>query len=46
MNLEELTLKELKKLLKQPRLVDAKNIFSIDKLKIENFLFENVGRNL
>ena len=39
-------LKELKKLLIQPCLVDARNIFSIDKLKAENFLFENVGRNL
>ena len=32
-----INLKELKKLLKQPCLVDAKNIFSIDKLKAENF---------
>ena len=39
-------LKELKKLLIQPCLVDARNIFSIDKLKAENFLFENIGRNL
>ena len=39
-------LKELKKLLIEPCLVDARNIFSIDKLKAENFLFENVGRNL
>ena len=39
-------LKELKKLLIQPCLVDAKNIFSIDKLKAENFSFENIGRNL
>ena len=39
-------LKELKKLLIEPCLVDAKNIFSIDKLKAENFSFENVGRNL
>tara|TARA_Y100000816_G_scaffold50844_1_gene32429 strand:+ start:1232 stop:2539 length:1308 start_codon:yes stop_codon:yes gene_type:complete len=39
-------LKELKKLLKQPRIVDAKNIFSIEKLKAENFSFENVGRKL
>ena len=46
MNLEELTLKELKKLLIEPCLVDARNIFSIDKLKAENYLFENVGRNL
>ena len=37
---------ELKKLLKKPCIVDARNIFSIDKLKTENFLFENVGRNL
>ena len=39
-------IKELKKLLIQPCLVDAKNIFSINKLKAENFLFENIGRNL
>ena len=39
-------IKELKKLLIQPCLVDAKNIFSIDKLKAENFLFKNIGRNL
>ena len=39
-------LKELKMLLSQPCLVDAKNIFSTNKLKAENFLFENVGRNL
>ena len=39
-------LKELKKLLVEPCLVDARNIFSIDKLKAENYLFENVGRNL
>ena len=39
-------LKELKKLLKQPCLVDAKNIFSINKLKAENISFENIGRNL
>ena len=39
-------LKELKKLLIEPCLVDARNIFSIDKLKAENYLFENVGRNL
>ena len=39
-------LKELKKLLLEPCLVDARNIFSIDKLKAENYLFENVGRNL
>ena len=30
-------LKELKKLLIEPCLVDARNIFSIDKLKAENF---------
>ena len=39
-------LKELKKLLNQPCLLDAKNIFSIKKLKAEKFLFENVGRRL
>jgi len=39
-------LKELKKLLSRPRVVDAKNIFSIEKLKAENFLFENIGRIL
>ena len=39
-------LKELKKFLIEPCLVDARNIFSIDKLKAENYLFENVGRNL
>ena len=39
-------LKELKKLLIQPRLVDARNIFSVRKLKEEKFMFKNVGRNL
>ena len=39
-------LKELKKLLNQPCLLDAKNIFSIKRLKAEKFLFENVGRRL
>ena len=39
-------LKELRKILIEPCLVDARNIFSIDKLKAENYLFENVGRNL
>ena len=39
-------LKELKKLLNHPFMVDAKNIFSIEKLKAEKFLFENVGRRL
>ena len=39
-------LKELKKLLKTPYLVDAKNIFSINKLKSEKFIFENVGRKI
>ena len=39
-------LKELKKLLKTPYLLDAKNIFSIKKLKSEKFIFENVGRKI
>ena len=39
-------LNELKELLNQPCLLDAKNIFSIKKLKAEKFLFENVGRRL
>ena len=39
-------LKELKRLLSKPCLLDAKNILSIEKLKAEKFLFENVGRRL
>ena len=39
-------LKELKKLLKTPYLVDAKNIFNINKLKSEKFIFENIGRKI
>ena len=36
---------ELKSLLKSPSLLDAKNIFSIKKLKSLKFNFDNVGRN-
>ena len=36
---------ELKSLLKSPSLLDAKNIFSIKKLKSLEFNFDNVGRN-
>ncbi|MEC7622433.1 MAG: UDP-glucose/GDP-mannose dehydrogenase family protein [Candidatus Neomarinimicrobiota bacterium] len=38
-------LNELKLLLKTPVLFDAKNIFSIEKLKILKFIYDNVGRN-
>ena len=38
-------LAELKKLLKSPSLLDAKNILSIKKLKSLGFNFDNVGRN-
>jgi len=36
---------ELKSLLKMPILLDAKNIFSIEKLKSLEFKYDNVGRN-
>ena len=38
-------LNELKSLLKTPILIDAKNIFSIEKLKSLKFNYDNVGRN-
>ncbi len=38
-------LAELKSLLKSPSLLDAKNIFSVKKLKSLEFNFDNVGRN-
>ena len=38
-------LDELKLLLKTPILLDAKNIFSIKKLKSLEFKYDNVGRN-
>ena len=38
-------LAELKKLLKSPSLLDAKNILSIKKLKSLGFNFDNIGRN-
>ena len=39
-------LKELKSLLKNPRIFDAKNIYSIEKLKSFQFKYENIGRNI
>ncbi len=39
-------LKEMKKLMNKPCLIDAKNIFSIEILKNEKFTFDNVGRIL
>jgi len=36
---------ELKSLLKTPVVVDAKNIFSVEKLKLLKFDYDNVGRN-
>ena len=38
-------LNELKSLLKTPVLIDAKNIFSVEKLKLLKFNYDNVGRN-
>ncbi|MFL3026511.1 MAG: UDP-glucose dehydrogenase family protein [Candidatus Neomarinimicrobiota bacterium] len=38
-------LNELKSLLKTPVLIDAKNIFSVEKLKLLDFDYDNVGRN-
>ena len=38
-------LAELKSLIKSPNLFDAKNIFSIDKLKSLEFNYDNIGRN-
>jgi UDPglucose 6-dehydrogenase len=38
-------LAELKSLLNNPNLLDAKNIFSIEKLKSLDFNYDNVGRN-
>ena len=38
-------LEELKRLLNSPTLLDAKNIFSIKKLKSLEFKYDNVGRN-
>ena len=40
-----MNLAELKSLLKSPNLLDAKNIFSIEKLKSLEFNYDNVGRN-
>ena len=39
-------LTELKSLLKNPRIFDAKNIYSIEKLKSLQFKYENIGRNI
>ena len=41
----KIDLEELKRLLKSPTLLDAKNIFSIEKLKSLEFKYDNVGRN-
>ena len=38
-------LNELKSLLKAPVVIDAKNIFSVEKLKLLDFDYDNVGRN-
>ena len=38
-------LNELKSLLKTPVVIDAKNIFSVEKLKLLDFEYDNVGRN-
>lgn len=38
-------LNELKSLLKTPVIIDAKNIFSVEKLKLLDFDYDNVGRN-
>ena len=38
-------LNELKSLLKTPVVIDAKNIFSVEKLKLLDFDYDNVGRN-
>ena len=38
-------LAELKSLIKSPNLLDAKNIFSIEKLKSLDFNYDNIGRN-
>ena len=38
-------LTELKSLIKSPNLFDAKNIFSIEKLKSLEFNYDNIGRN-
>ena len=38
-------LTELKSLIKSPNLFDAKNIFSIEKLKSLDFNYDNIGRN-
>ena len=38
-------LSELKTLLKSPILLDAKNIFSIKKLKSLKYSYDNIGRN-
>ena len=40
-----MNLAELKSLVKSPNLLDAKNIFSIEKLKSLEFNYDNVGRN-
>ena len=37
-------LNELKSLLKHPNIFDAKNIYSVEKLKLLEFKFENIGR--
>ena len=39
-----LSLELLKSLLKRPVLLDTRNIFSIEKLKEYNFIYDNVGR--
>ncbi|MBT5783199.1 MAG: hypothetical protein HOI03_08520 [Candidatus Marinimicrobia bacterium] len=38
-------LKLLKKVLKNPCILDTRNIFSINKLNEYGFIFDNVGRN-
>ena len=38
-------LEELKRLLNSPTMLDAKNIFSLEKLKSLEFKYDNVGRN-
>jgi UDPglucose 6-dehydrogenase len=38
-------LKVLKKVLKNPCILDTRNIFSINKLNEYGFIFDNVGRN-
>ena len=40
-----ISLSYLKSLMKKPVLLDTRNIFSVKKLKENNFLFDNVGHN-